>query len=432
MPASPNDRRPEVNMTARDPLSPAPLVVLLGALLAPAAPGLGADFPTFEAQEIDPHVGNVCYALTVADVDADGKPDVVALSEDAAVWYRNPTWEKHEIVRGLTAKDNVCIQPHDIDGDGRVDFAIGAGWKPPNTNESSTLQWVGRDAEGTWRLHPIAFDEPMIHRIRWADVLGNGKPQLVVAPLQGRTTKGPDWGEGPGVRLLVYSVPEDPTRPDWPVEVAESTLHTVHNLWPTDFDADGRAEVLAAAWEGVFLIGREGDDWRTTKLGTGHQEGDGNKGASEIKLGTLADGTRYVATIEPWHGFQVVVYWPKAGDNPLLFDRHVIDEPVTWGHAVWCADLDGDGDEELIIGQRDPNGEGAEPKGPGVRVYDFGKASASDAKGRPFSVTRHVLDDGGMACEDALAADLDGDGRPEVLAGGRATHNVKIYWNRGR
>jgi hypothetical protein len=35
-----------------------------------------------------------------------------------------------------------------------------------------------------------------------------------------------------------------------------------------------------------------------------------------------------------------------------------------------------------------------------------------------------------MGCEDAVAADLDADGRPDIIAGGRATHNVKIYWNR--
>jgi hypothetical protein len=35
-----------------------------------------------------------------------------------------------------------------------------------------------------------------------------------------------------------------------------------------------------------------------------------------------------------------------------------------------------------------------------------------------------------IACEDTLAADLDADGRPDLVAGGRATHNVKIYWNR--
>jgi hypothetical protein len=47
-----------------------------------------------------------------------------------------------------------------------------------------------------------------------------------------------------------------------------------------------------------------------------------------------------------------------------------------------------------------------------------------------LAVDRYTIDDGGMACEDALAADLDGDGRVDIIAGGRATHNVKIYWNR--
>lgn len=103
----------------------------------------------------------------------------------------------------------------------------------------------------------------------------------------------------------------------------------------------------------------------------------------------------------------------------------MIAEPVQWGHAVWCADLDGDGDDELIIGQRDPNKAGTNaPRGPGVFVFDA-KEGVS-----PLAFERHTLDDGGMACEDALAADLDGDGHMEVIAGGRATHNVKIYWNR--
>jgi hypothetical protein len=31
-----------------------------------------------------------------------------------------------------------------------------------------------------------------------------------------------------------------------------------------------------------------------------------------------------------------------------------------------------------------------------------------------------------------VAADLDADGRPDVVAGGRASHNVKIYWNLGK
>lgn len=389
------------------------------ALLSP----LVIEFPRFEAQELDPNVGNVCYAVTVADVNADGKPDVVALTEEAIAWFANPSWEKHVEIKGLTERDNVCIQPHDIDGDGRVDFAVGAAWRPADTQGGGTLQWVRNVADGPWTVHPIG-GEPTLHRLRWGNVKGGGRPELVVAPLQGRGTKGPTWNEGAGVRVLVYSIPEDPVRDTWPVEVAADGLHTTHNLQLLNLDDDPADEVLISAWEGVFRLDR-GDDgrWTSLRLGRGNQDAEPFKGASEVKLGRLADGRRYIATIEPWHGFQVVAYTPALED--LEWTRTVIAEPVSWGHAVWCADLDGDPDEELIIGQRDPNKEG-EPAGPGVIVFD--PVAGSD----PIAFERHDLDPGGVAVEDALAADLDGDGRPEIIAGGRATHNVRVYWNRGR
>ncbi len=158
------------------------------------------------------------------------------------------------------------------------------------------------------------------------------------------------------------------------------------------------------------------------------------KGSSEVKVGRWGKNLAYFATIEPWHGHQVVVYAPTESDqrprshsalSHLPFGRQVIAEPLQWGHAVWCADLDGDSDDELIIGQRDPNKPGSVgPRGPGVFVFDPKPGAA------PLTFDRHTIDDGGMACEDALAADLDGDGRADIIAGGRATHNVRIYWNR--
>ncbi|WP_165250738.1 FG-GAP repeat domain-containing protein [Paludisphaera soli] len=396
------------------------------AAFAPAA--RAADFPRFEVQEIDPHVGEVCYAVTVADVDGDGKPDVVAASEDAVVWYQNPSWSKHEVVRGRTKRDNVCIQAHDVDGDGRIDLTLGAGWKPSDTAHAGTLQWLGRDAGGDWQVHPIECDEPTIHRVRWGDLKGDGKPQLVVVPLQGRGAKGPNFGAGAGVNVVVYDVPGDPTHPHWRSEVADHTLHTTHNAQVVDVLGNGRNQIVVAAWEGVFALDRLGkNDWARTKLGAGDEAGDPFKGASEVKVGRLADGSRYIATIEPWHGNQVVVYSPPKEGEPL-WRRKVVAAPVAWGHAVWCADLDGDGDDDLIIGQRDPNREGSDaPRGPGV--FAFAPGPAGD-EGSSFE--RHAIDDGGMACEDAVAADLDGDGRPDVIAGGRATHNVRIYWNRPR
>ncbi len=227
------------------------------------------------------------------------------------------------------------------------------------------------------------------------------------------------------MNIRVFSVPDDPTKPDWPSQVADSGLHTVHNLQIVDCDGDNKDDILFAAKEEVGFLKRfQGRSWVRVGIGPTDEDRKDFKGASEVKRGKLANGLDYYATIEPWHGNQVVVYAFDGNGRPNR--RKVVDEPISWGHAVWCADLDGDGDDELIIGQRDPNkGDSKTAKGPGVWVYDP-KGPKTE-----LSFDRHDIDDGGMACEDALAADLDGDGKPEIIAGGRATHNVKIYWNQG-
>ncbi len=406
-----------------------------------------ADAPTpirFEMQEIDPMVGQVCYALTVADVNSDGKPDLVAVTENAVVWFANPTWKKADIIRDKTEKDNVCLQPLDIDGDGDVDFALGAAWRPADTQGGGTLQWLRNPGKsgGEWTIHPLG-NEPTMHRIRFGDVLGTGKPQLITAPLQGRGTKGPKWNEGSGVRIQVHSIPEKAAEMPWPAITADESLHTTHNLHVVDFDGNGGQDILLCAWEGVFVLkyDKSAGKFVRTKIGTGNQKAIPFKGASEIRMGRLKDGRRYIATIEPWHGFQVAVYTepgkPAAAAEPApsnvaeevqepgLWTRRVIAQPLQWGHALWTIDMDGDGDEELVVGQRDRNKD-AIPAGPGVYLFD----PVSTPEGLTFH--RQIIDDGGVAVEDALAFDFDGDGKPDIAAGGRATHNVRIYWNKGR
>jgi hypothetical protein len=379
--------------------------------------------PSFEAKEIDKSL-SVGYAVLLEDINADGKPDIVVVDTHRVVWYENPSWKRRTILEGKTERDNVCAAAHDIDGDGRLDLALGAGWRPPNTKTGGTLQWLRQppSLDEEWKLYPIG-DEPSLHRIRFADLDGSGRPALVVAPLQGRgSTPGMNWQDGSPVRLLAFQIPKDPAKDRWVPEVIDESLRVMHNFAPVPAKAGKGADVLTASYEGVHRLSLDGGKWLKSKIGTGNQDTPkGSRGASEIKQGRL-NGGPYIATVEPWHGHQVVVYTP--GKNGELWTRHVLDDQLKWGHAVWCADLDGDGEDELVIGVRD-NLSGKDGQRCGVRVY-----KCVDGKGEKWD--RSFVDPGGVAVEDLACADLDGDGRIDIVAVGRATKNVRLYRNVGK
>jgi hypothetical protein len=416
-------------MSRRQLLPTATLFVVFSPLLAflpystPAAEK-AKSIPDFRIQEIEKDLG-VGYAVLLVDVDGDGKKDIVVVDQRRVVWYQNSSWRRRNIIENQTTPDNVCISAADIDGDGKIDFALGAAWNPSNTKSGGTLQWLrrGKTLDEPWSVYPIG-EEPTLHRIRFADLDNDGKLVLLAVPLMGRNSTGAkNHMDGQPVRVLGYQIPKDPVRDRWQPFVLDESMHVIHNF---EVLVDPRSKgnsVLTASYEGVNLLHHDGEKWTRRQLGSGDQaHPDKSRGASEVKRGKLKNGRPFVATIEPWHGNKVVVYTPSA-DARALWERHVLDDKLNWGHAVWCADLDGDGGDELIIGVRDHLSDKAGEKS-GVRIF-----KAADETGTKWE--RHLLDEGGVRVEDLAAADLDGDGRIDLVAVGRASHNARIYWNKG-
>ena len=116
--------------------------IILGMLVVGADAAFGQEpIGAFRTQEIETKLG-VGYAVLLVDVNHDGKKDIVVVDTKRVIWYENPTWKMRTIIEGGTKPDNVCIDAYDIDGDGLLDFALGADWKPFNTKEGGTLQWL--------------------------------------------------------------------------------------------------------------------------------------------------------------------------------------------------------------------------------------------------------------------------------------------------
>ena len=65
-----------------------------------------------------------------------------------------------------------------------------------NGYEESKLATVARPRyrDGHWQIHPILFEEPTLHRLRFGDVKGTGRKQLVVTALQGHGNKRAELG----------------------------------------------------------------------------------------------------------------------------------------------------------------------------------------------------------------------------------------------
>jgi hypothetical protein len=387
------------------PAMKTPLLFTLAAFsIASITSALAATSPLFKEQSIDDKIG-IGYGLATADVNGDKKPDILLVDAAEVAWYENPTWKKHVITGKLTERDHVCIAAQDIDGDGKAEIAIGAGWNPGDTENSGAVFFLQAPEDRTQKWKAIQLPhEPTVHRMWWVQD-NSGKYSLVVSPLHGRGNKN---GQGAGVKLLEYVVPANLTD-KWETRVIEDTMHMTHNLDPVQWDDDRAQEILYGGKEAIMLLDKEGAAWNKTKL----IEGGGFLGAGEVRAGRV-QSNRIISTIEPMHGSNAVVYTHGPAKK---WHRHVLDPNIADGHAVGVGDLLQKGGDQIVIGWRGKNKDGKV----GLKLFE--------KKGEKWEPT--WIDDNTMACEDLKVVDLNGDSWLDIVAAGRATKNVKIYWNQG-
>ncbi len=346
--------------------------------------------PQFKAQTIDSNIA-IGYGIALGDVDGDGKPDILLADKKQFVWYRNGDWKKFVMIENLTGHDNVCIAARDINGDGKVEVAAGAQWNPSETadaEQSGSVHYLIRpdDPTGPWKAVEL-HHEPTVHRMKWLKS-SDGKIYLVVAPLHGR---GNVNGEGEGAKVIAYEYPKD-VNGQWIMHTLTNDMHLTHNFHLAESNDKKKNGFYLAGKEGVRFIH---ENFNKSFEGKSELLAGLVYGAGEVRIG------------------KVVVY-------PLddATKRIVIDDNVKEGHALAAADFLNAGSDQIVAGWRIPNKDNMV----GIKLY-----TKKDASGIQWE--SQWIDQNEMACEDIQVMDMNKDGKPDIVASGRSTHNLKIYWN---
>ncbi|MEZ5286321.1 MAG: VCBS repeat-containing protein [Vicinamibacterales bacterium] len=396
-----------------------PAVGVVSVLSVVALSGAPAAGPVrFTPHDIDANVRGG-YAVAVADFDKNGTLDVIAnsLSINEVAWYENPGWARHVIVPDVRQIVNQAMA--DVDGDGIPEIAFQSAFAM-QPGKSEGLNWIAThqgDPRQPWKVERVdAF--PTSHHVAWADLDGDGTRELVNAPLIGPTGMAPTYDQDKA-SIFWYS-PKDWARH----VITEDIPGIIHRVRVARWDDPARDSLVVASFEGIVVYTATGSGpamtFKKQVLSHGHEEKAPRLGASDVGIGRQ-DGQRFFASVEPWHGNEVVVYTEKGGQ----WQRRVIFDKVASGHEVAVVDLNGDGRDDVIANDNSrptPNNASA-PVG-GVHVF----YAPDDPATGTWQYQR--LDDT-AAMNGCVGADLNKDGRADLVCTG-AGGILRWYENQGR
>ncbi len=343
-----------------------------------------------------PGVSTEQTATVVADFDRDGRTDFAIGMRRAApsvVWYRRTSqgWDRIVVDPDLLqveAGGAVC----DIDGDGDVDIVFGGDgtqnqlwwWENPHPSFDPAKPWKRRfiKAGGANAHHDIVF----------TDAKGTGRPQLFY------------WNQG-SRRLFMAEIPENPRESGpWPaVKLLDTskvaTANKQEGLDAIDLDGDGRLDLLA----GMYWLRLEAGN----KFEAHHVvDFPGRIAGGRFKPGKLA---QIILTAGDVDG--PVRYYECMGDPTRKSDwkgRDLLDRKGVHVHSLQVADIDGDGHLDIFAAEMAKWGRRDTIENPNAQAWIW----YGDGQGN----FRRTVFQQGFGFHEAKLADLNGDGRLDVLS----------------
>jgi hypothetical protein len=338
-------------------------------------------------------------------------PEVIAcdMISGRVLWGR-PAETGAPLETLATLKAPARARAVDLDGDGRRDLLVAdLGSSAPVDDPCGRVVWLRRTGDRTFEPRTILEGVGRVADARAADLDGDGDLDVVAAVFGWYTTGGTRilWNRGPGADGL----------PRWESELLDERNGAMA-VPLVDVDGDGLVDVvILISQENECVVAyrnRGGGKFLEEKIFTGPHphfgasnlavadvDGDGDLDMVLVNGDSLDDSVQW----KPWQG---VTFLENRGAFP--FEARFLGS-YYGAHGVDVADLDGDGDLDIVASSFLPRGEGRDPGAPATPGIAWWEQTS------PGRFTARALDDGPCVHASVRAGDLDGDGRADLLVG---------------
>jgi len=343
----------------------------------------------------------------IADVNNDEQPDIIA----GRYWYEGPDFEQHPLREiapfGEDYIENNGDHAMDVDGDGWVDV-VTSSFIPREIYWFRNPGREGLRQENLWERHPLAEGATNNEITFLHDLNGDGTPEFVVDSWD-RNADMQAWRfverkDGPALELIPIG-----------------TGANGHGMGFGDVNGDGRTDILfARGWY------EQPDDQLLESAWQWHQDWDWGQASCPVLVVDLNGDGRNDLIRGKAHDYGL--YWMEQlepADGKTTWQEHLIDDSYSQPHCLHWADLNGDGQGELITGKRVRAHSGGDPgaaEPPCLYYYQWDNAAQE--------FNRHIIEEGHVGTGLQIrTADLDGDGRLDIVTPGKSGTHVLL--NRG-